>query len=204
MSATPATSAGPSSCSAPWRPAVESCCWPAATSTAWVAGTAMLGAGEDHREHGTRAQHHPRPVGLDERPGDPFHRMGVGHNVAERAVEEVPQLHPPQVHQHRRMDDDIGYGIMRVTRDQRWAAVDDRQPDLQPAARNAVRVGRRRARGGDVQGPQGREIDGRGPQRPADHRQEGRQAGRQGLHRVSRAGRAATGSTPCGPTRWRT
>ena len=33
---------------------------------AWVAGTAMLGRREDHREHGTRAQHHPRPVGLDE------------------------------------------------------------------------------------------------------------------------------------------
>ena len=35
---------------------------------AWVGGTAMLGGGEDHREHGTRAQHHSWPMGLDERP----------------------------------------------------------------------------------------------------------------------------------------
>ena len=33
---------------------------------AWAAGTGMLALGQDHREHGTRAQHHPWSVGLDE------------------------------------------------------------------------------------------------------------------------------------------
>ena len=42
--------------------------------------------GQDHREHGTRAQHHPRSVGLDERPGDPLHRVGVGHHVADACI----------------------------------------------------------------------------------------------------------------------
>src|SRR6476661_6507047 len=41
-------------------------------------------------------------MGLDERPRDPLHRMGVGHNISERALEEVTQLHPPQIHECRR------------------------------------------------------------------------------------------------------
>ena len=87
---------------------------------AWAPGTAMLAHRQDHREHGARAQHHPRAVGLDERSRDPLHRMGMGH-------------HPPSVHWKKShnfihhkytnvvgLDDDIGYGIMRLTRDQRW------------------------------------------------------------------------------------
>ena len=87
------------------------------------------------------------------------------------------------------LDDDIGYGIMRLTRDQRWERWMIGNPVYNLHARNAVRVGRRAARGGDHEVPQGREVDGRGQEGPADHRQEDRQAGRQGLHRFPRAHR---------------
>ena len=100
-SGTPVTSAAPSNFSAGSWSAAESPCWRAGTRSRGPPGPACS-AREDHREHGTRAQHHPWAMGLDERSGDPLHRMGVGHNVSERAMEEVAQLHPSQVHQHRR------------------------------------------------------------------------------------------------------
>jgi hypothetical protein len=73
---------------------------------AWLAGTAMLATAKiiENMELGHNITHGQWdwPMGLDERPGDSLHRMGVGHNISERALEEVTQLHPPQVHQYCR------------------------------------------------------------------------------------------------------
>ena len=57
---------------------------------------------QDPREHGARAQHHPRPVGLDERPRDPLQHLGVGHHEHQRVVEALPQLPPPHLHERDR------------------------------------------------------------------------------------------------------
>ena len=69
---------------------------------AWLTGTAMLGAGKiiENMELGHNITHGQWDWMND--PGNPFHGVGVGHHVAQRALEEVPQLHPPQVHQHCR------------------------------------------------------------------------------------------------------
>ena len=47
-------------------------------------GHRVAGLREMHREHGDRPQRRPRPVGLDERPRDPLHHLGVGHGRASR------------------------------------------------------------------------------------------------------------------------
>ena len=47
-----------------------------------------------------RPQRHPRPMGLDERPRDPLHHLGMGHDLPLIAVDALPQLRPPQIHQH--------------------------------------------------------------------------------------------------------
>ena len=57
---------------------------------------------QDPREHGDRAQHPARPVGLDARPEDPLHDVGVGHGQPGRAVEALAQRAAPHLHEHRR------------------------------------------------------------------------------------------------------
>ena len=57
---------------------------------------------QDPRQHGDRPQHPPRPVGLDARPEDPLHHLGVGHGLARRAVEAQPQPGAPHLHERRR------------------------------------------------------------------------------------------------------
>ena len=59
------------------------------------------GAGlrQERREHGDRPQRRPRPMGLDERPGDPLQHVGVGHGRGLVAVEVLAQLPPPRVQQ---------------------------------------------------------------------------------------------------------
>ena len=47
------------------------------------------------------------------------------------------------------MDRDIGYGILRMSEDQRWKPVLPRQPGLRVPADGAVPVRRRAARAGD-------------------------------------------------------
>ena len=66
---------------------------------AWLAGTAMLATAKiiENMELGHNITHGQWDWMND--PGDPLHRMGVGHHVPERALEEVAQLHSPQVHQ---------------------------------------------------------------------------------------------------------
>ena len=49
------------------------------------------------------------------------------------------------------MDDDVGYGLLRVTRDQRWKRFNILQPGLQHPARAPLRMGRRPAARGDRQ-----------------------------------------------------
>ena len=83
------------------------------------------------------------------------------------------------------MDDDVGYGIMRVTRDQRWnrwiSATLSTTCCWERSSSGASRcTGSKLRRSARARNP------GRGPKRPAGDRQEGRQAGRQGLHRLSR------------------
>ena len=155
---------------------------------AWVAGTAMLAAAKI------------------------IENMELGHNITHGQWDWMndPEIHStewewdttsPSVHwkkshnfMHHKytnivgMDDDVGYGHHARHPRPALGAMDDRQPDLQPPARNALRVGRRRARAGNDEGPQGREIHGRGPQGPASHRQEGRQTGRQRLRRFPSPG----------------
>ena len=58
------------------------------------------------------------------------------------------------------LDADVGYGIMRVTRDERVGAVDDREPDLQPSVGDVLPVGRRAAPRRDRENPQEREDVG--------------------------------------------
>ena len=75
---------------------------------------------QDPREHGDRPQHPARPVGLDARPEDPLHHLGVGHRLARRAVEaRHNELHHTYTNVIGK-DNDLGYGIMRVDEDQRW------------------------------------------------------------------------------------
>ena len=57
---------------------------------------------QDPREHGDRAQHPARPVGLDARPEDPLHDVGVGHGQPGRAVEALAQRAAPHVHERDR------------------------------------------------------------------------------------------------------
>ena len=76
------------------------------------------------------------------------------------------------------LDDDIGYGIMRLTRDQRWERWMIGNPVIQPRCWGRCSSGASPRTGWKPRSPQGREVVGRGAQGPADHRQEGRQAGR--------------------------
>ena len=50
----------------------------------WLLGDRVPGVREERREHGDRPQRLPRPMGLDERPGDPLQHLGVGHGRASR------------------------------------------------------------------------------------------------------------------------
>jgi len=116
----PATSARPSACSAPWLPVGASRCSPAANKVAWVGGTAMLALAKI------------------------IENMELGHNITRGQWDWMndPEIHStewewdttsPSVHWKKShnfihhkytnvvgLDDDIGYGIMRLTRDHRW------------------------------------------------------------------------------------
>ena len=65
-------------------------------------GTVGLSRRQDPREHGDRAQHPARPVGLDARPEDPLHDLGVGQRHPGRAVEALAQRAAPHVHERDR------------------------------------------------------------------------------------------------------
>ena len=112
---------------------------------------------QDPGEHGDRPQRHARPVGLDERPGDPLQQLGVGHRAAGRAVEALAQLRPPPVHQRARPRQ---RHRLRHPADGARAEVAPRQPraaGLQRAAGQPLPVGRRPPRPRHRADPQGRE-----------------------------------------------
>jgi ferredoxin-NADP reductase len=76
--------------------------------------------GQDPREHGDRPQRPARPVGLDARPEDPLHHLGVGHaSPAEQWKHSHNELHHTYTNVVGK-DNDLGYGIMRVDEDQKW------------------------------------------------------------------------------------
>ena len=73
-----------------------------------VGGVGRPGTGEDRREHGGRPQRSPWPVGLDERPGDPFLDVGVGYG---RCAKHWRITHNFSHHKYTNildMDDDVG------------------------------------------------------------------------------------------------
>ena len=65
----------------------------------WMLGTAVAGFCEECREHGNWPQRESWPMGLDERPGNSFDHVGVGHGRGVFAVEVFAQLPPPCVQQ---------------------------------------------------------------------------------------------------------
>ena len=67
-----------------------------------AAGDRFAGLRQERREHGNRPQRGPWSMGLDERPGDPFEHLGMGHGRRLVAVEVLAQLPPPRVQQRRR------------------------------------------------------------------------------------------------------
>ena len=99
VSATRATSAGPSPLNAPRgrRPAMLAA---SSRRSAWWGGP-RSGRGQDHREHGDRPQRHARPVGLDERSRNSLPTWEWDMSGASKHWRDA-QLHAPQVHQHPR------------------------------------------------------------------------------------------------------
>ena len=69
---------------------------------AWLVGHRRPVGGQDPREHGDRPQRPARPVGLDARPEDPLHHLGVGQRLPVRAVEALAQRAAPHLHQRDR------------------------------------------------------------------------------------------------------
>ena len=152
---------------------------------AFVAGTVGLSRRQDPREHGDRPQHPARPVGLDARPEDPLHDLGVGQATPS---EQWKHCHNELHHTYTNVvgkDNDLGYGIMRVDEDQRVAPVLPAPAGLELHQRLLLRVRHRglrpRARH-EPEDPQGK----RSPEfkaNAADVRREDPQAGHQGLRR---------------------
>ena len=96
---------------------------------AWVAGTALLGGRQDPREHGDRPQRHARPMGLDERSRKSTRAPGNGTTPARPSsgsTRTTSCTTPSPTCSGK--DNDVGYGILRVTSDQKWHPVNLGQP----------------------------------------------------------------------------
>ncbi len=136
---------------------------------------------EDPREHGDRPQRHARPVGLDERSGNPLLGVGLGHRVHRQLVEALPQLRAPHVYEHSRQ----GQGSR--LRDHAYRSTSEVEPRLpgpavlQRAADGVLRVGRRPARSRHRGYPSRREARQGARRGPQGHRRQGTEAVRQGL-----------------------
>ena len=91
-----------------------SCCSAATADRFVAAGDHRARAGQDHREHGTRAQRDARAMGLDERPRGPFDHLRVGYGVRVTALEA---FHNYIHHKYTNVlgMDDVGYKVLRVT-----------------------------------------------------------------------------------------
>ena len=159
---------------------------------AFVAGTAMLGIAKilENMEIGHNVMH-----GQWDWMNDPeIHSSNWEWDTAQPA-EQWKHSHNYVHHQFTNVlghDNDIGYGVLRMAREQKWHPANLGPAGLQRDAGDAVPVGRRAARPrprGDPQAPQGPQGDEAAAQ--AD-RQEGPPAVRQGLHRLPAAVRTRT------------
>ena len=149
---------------------------------------------QEHREHGDRPQRLPRPVGLDERPGNPLQHMGVGHGRSLGAVAVFPQLPHHMFTNVVGMDDDLGFGVMRITRDQPWRRESSAAAAAEPVAGGDIRMGHRSARpvlGAGPRGDRRREIR---PHESADR--QDRPPDGQGLSDLSRTQPDGGGAAP--------
>ncbi|CAA9275440.1 MAG: Linoleoyl-CoA desaturase, partial [uncultured Actinomycetospora sp.] len=136
---------------------------------------------QDHREHGDRPQRHARPVGLDERSGDPLGPVGVGQRLPRRAVEALAQLPAPHVHERDRQGQ--GRRVRDPPRHLR-PAVAPLLPGpaaLQRAADVPVPVGCRAARPRHRRRREARRRPRGDEGQAAPDRAQGRQAGAEGL-----------------------
>ena len=102
---------------------------------------------EEHREHGDRPQCRSRAMGLDERPGNPLQHVGMGHGGCSRpngAIRTTTRTTctPTSLG----MDDDMGFGIMRITRDETVEARLPGPATAKPLAGSDIRMGHRPAR----------------------------------------------------------
>ena len=154
---------------------------------AFFAGTAMLGIAKilENMEIGHNVMH-----GQWDWMNDPeIHSSNWEWDTAQPA-EQWKHSHNYVHHQFTNVlghDNDIGYGVLRMAREQKLAPGQRRPAGLQRAAGAAVPVGRRAARPrprGDPQGPQGPQGDEAAAQ--AD-RQEDPPPDRQGLRRLPAA-----------------
>ncbi len=139
---TPSTSGTRSDSSAPSSCPAGPCCSARATESCGLSVPALRCL-QDRREHGARAQRHARAVGLDERSRGALH-----HWEWDNAGPSAHWKHTHNYIHHKYtnvlgMDDDVGYGLLRVTRDQRWKPFNLGNVPLQHVAHAALRVRRR-------------------------------------------------------------
>ena len=148
---------------------------------AWVAGTAMLAAAKiiENMELGHNITH-----GQWDWMNDPeIHSTEWEWDTTSPSV-QWKKSHNFVHHKYTNivgMDDDVGYGLLRVTRDQRWDKWNIGNPVYNLLLGTLFEWGVALHGVEIVEGPQRREIQGRGPQGLARDRQEGRQTGRQRL-----------------------
>ncbi len=151
---------------------------------------------EDSREHGDRPQRHARSVGLDERSGDPFVRVGLGHRVDGPVVEALAQLRPSHVHEHSWQGQGSRLRDHAHRPQPEMAPRLSRSAVLQRSADGVLRMGSRAARSGHRSDPPGREArEGTGPRSQRNCR-KGTQAVRQGLRGLAdhQCGRIRSGA----------
>ncbi len=113
---------------------------------AWVAGTAMLAVGKilENMEIGHNVMH-----GQWDWMNDPEIHSGTWEWDTTCPAEQWKHSHNFVHHTFTNVigkDNDVGYGILRVTSDQKWHPVQLRPARLQRPAGAAVRVGRGAAR----------------------------------------------------------
>ena len=156
---------------------------------AWIAGTTMLALSKilDNMEIGHNVMH-----GQYDWMGDPaISSRGFEWDTA-CPGDQWRHSHNYMHHTHTNivgMDRDIGYGILRMSEDQRWQPVLPGQPGLRVPADGAVPVRRRAARVGDRAHPVRRDHAGRQARHPRGHLAQDQAPDAQGLRRVPAAGR---------------
>ena len=143
----------------------------------WLAGTAMLGLSKilDNMEIGHNVMH-----GQYDWTGDPALASKKFEWDTACPADQWRHSHNYMHHTYTNivgMDRDVGYGILRMSEDQRWTPVLPGQPGLRLPADGAVPVRRRAARAGDRTDPLRRDHrrrQARDPRRRSGARPRGR------------------------------